>query len=562
MAQTTYTYDVGSLQGPGFTPPQQDSPPLLGPTYRGNETQESRWLAPSGSVSNTKSYYTTGMVYLETDANSHTSTYVYSSAYAGALKTESTDPMSHNTFYSYDDNTGVLLSETDPNNQITSYQYDSMERITSATFPSGGGSATISRQESTIPFSATLSRTMNSSQSVVRTNLFDGMGRVAQSKLTSDTQGTIYTDTTYDADGHTGTVSNPYRSISDSTYGLTGYAYDGLGRTLTVTKPDSSVVTTMYCDNVTIVTDESGKWRRSTVDGLGRLTEVDEPNSTSASAGTCSALGSQVWTTVYTVDALGNMTNVSQNGSRQRTFVYDSLSRLTSATNPETGTVTYGYYSDGRLNRKTDARNITVTYTTDADHRLTQKSYSDSTPTLTYSYDQSSCLGQPSCYNVGRRTGMTDAGGGESWSYDAMGRALTAQRTTNNVTKSFNYTYNYDGSIATILYPSGGTLTYAIDNAGRSSSVIDSVNNVNYVIGSCGTSGSGVCYAPQGALSGAVLGNSTNFAGITLTDTYTDRLQPNEIKATISTGTLMDLSYGFNAGDWQQRQRVGGDITV
>jgi len=49
-------------------------------------------------------------------------------------------------------------------------------------------------------------------------------------------------------------------------------------------------------------------------------------------------------------------------------------------------------------------------------------------------YDSASCLGGPSpCYNVGRRTGMSDGAGTEMWSYDPMGRVWADQRTTNNV---------------------------------------------------------------------------------------------------------------------------------
>src|SRR6267378_777046 len=71
-------------------------------------------------------------------------------------------------------------------------------------------------------------------------------------------------------------------------------------------------------------------------------------------------------------------------------------------------------------------------------------------PAVTYTYDQSNCLGQPSCFNIGRRTSMTDTAGSESWAYDKMGRPLTDHRTTNSVTKNTLYTYNLDGSPATL----------------------------------------------------------------------------------------------------------------
>ena len=85
---------------------------------------------------------------------------------------------------------------------------------------------------------------------------------------------------------------------------------------------------TKYCGSTTLVTDEAGHARRSTADGLGRMIEVDEPNSVSASVGACPQAGDPVWVTTYSYDALGDMLGAVQAGSRTRTFVYDSLKRL------------------------------------------------------------------------------------------------------------------------------------------------------------------------------------------------------------------------------------------
>jgi YD repeat-containing protein len=77
------------------------------------------------------------------------------------------------------------------------------------------------------------------------------------------------------------------------------------------------------------VTDEAGNARVNTVDGLGRLSSVQEAN------------GTLTW---YTYDGLNNLTWVSM-GVQTRTFTYSSLSRLLSATNPETGTTPVTYAS-------------------------------------------------------------------------------------------------------------------------------------------------------------------------------------------------------------------------
>src|SRR5262249_50067505 len=145
------------------------------------------------------------------------------------------------------------------------------------------------------------------------------------------------------------------------------------------TYPDNSVLQTAYCGPSTLVTDPVGKWRRSRVDGLGRLVEVDEPNAVGATVAVtgCPGTGEPIWITSYTFDTLGNMTQVLQNNSRQRNLTYDSLSRLLTAANPESGTITYTYDADGNVLTKKDARNITTTYTLDALHRTLGASYSN-----------------------------------------------------------------------------------------------------------------------------------------------------------------------------------------
>jgi len=128
--------------------------------------------------------------------------------------------------------------------------------------------------------------------------------------------------------------------------------------------------------------------------------------------------------------------------------------------------------------RQTGTATVTATYSYDALNRLTQESFSDgSTPTVKYGYDGVALTGctvaPPSLSDanpIGRRTAMCDGAGAESWSHDSLGRPLTDQRTTNGVTKSIPYTYNLDGSIASITYRQDyypETLSYTPGGAGR-----------------------------------------------------------------------------------------------
>jgi len=340
---------------------------------------------------------------------------------------------------------------------------------------------------------------------------------------------------------------------------------------VSATKPDGSVVHTAYCGSSTLVTDEASHWRRSETDGTGRPIEVDEPNSPTATVNSngCPGTGDPIWVTTYAYDALDDLGSVNQGGSRNRSFIFDSLKRLTSSTNPETGTITYAYDADGNVITKADTRPVTSTYSYDVLNRATGIAYSNGDPSVAYAYDQATCIGQSPCYNVGRRTSMTDAGGSESISYDKMGREWGEQRTTNNVTKTTGYTYDLDGDLATLTYPSGRTITYTYDSAGRPSLAQDLANNINYAFGTCGNGvgTNGVCYAPQGGVA-----QISNGSALVTTAIYNNRLQPCWSYSTTSSAlatntscsandpgpaTILDLQYTFNGGSGNNGNVVG-----
>ncbi|HXE90757.1 MAG TPA: hypothetical protein VNK82_07325, partial [Terriglobales bacterium] len=581
-ARTEYKYDESSLQPSGITTQRNASPP--GP--RGNLTTVRRWLNPGGTyLSSPTTYFDTGMVYQAKDPLLHTTTYTYSSAFAGAYPTQIQYPTTGSTTHivsrNYDFNTGLLTSATDENNQTMTFVYDNMFRQTQENRPDSG--QTTWAYTNSAPFKVTATAKITSTMNLVSEAEVDGLGRVKQTRLTSDPEGTVYVDTTYDNVGRKKTVSNPYRSTGESTYGITEYQYDALGRVTKVIPPDGSPtannVTTTYAGPTVTVTDQAGKVRKSETDALGRLIRVWEPN----------ASGSLVNKTRYFYDTLDNLACVLQLGTdaeptncaspnanwRPRTFVYDSLSRLTSATNPESGTITYTYDNDGNVLTKVAPKpnqqgtlTVTTTYTYDALHRLTQNSYNDgATATVKYGYDGvalTGCTTAPPALTIangkGRRTAMCDASGATSWSYDPLGRTLTEKRTimgSSAVTKTIGYDYNFDGSLKTLTYPSGRVITYTPSAAGRTVSAVDTANGINYA--------TGALYAPHGALR-----SLANGASLVSTFYYNNRLQPCRISvkssgtaptdcANASIGNVMDFTYNFDQ-DWGAGVKNNGNV--
>jgi RHS repeat-associated protein len=603
MAETDYEYDnyATPMQASGAI--QLDAAhlstasPLI--TARGNLTAVKRWLNTTGTFLTTSNTYDdAGNVLSTTDPAGRITAFSYADNFtdgvnhnAKAFVTQTTLPntgASHVSKKQYYFNTSLPAASCGenftgascvntlslPQPDYATITYERLGRARIANAGDGGQTATCYSDDPDGPcystnaqLSQTVTQLITPSISKVSTQLLDGIGNVVQSQLASDPEGTDYVDTTYDPAGRNKTVSNPHRSGVLPTDGTTTYNYDGLNRTVSVSEPDGSIVTTSYAGNKVAVTDETGKQRTSQSDALGRLTAVWED------PGTAPHLN---YETDYQYDILNNLIRVDQKGNaptdstqwRSRTFTYDSLSRLVCAANPElwittcpaspsgpfpVGTTTYTYdAASNALTKASPAPNQpgatveTVTYAYDALNRFTQKSFSAitplATPAIKYGYDGLAPTGctppaLTDSYPKGRRTSICDASGATSWKHDTLGRVLSESRTIASRNKLTAYAYNLDGSLATLTYPTGRVITYSYSSAGRALSAKDVPGSVTYA--------QSALYTPAGALNSMQQAR----AGVTTTTTnsYNARQQPVLLSATAPSGTLISLSYDFHA---------------
>ena len=91
-------------------------------------------------------------------------------------------------------------------------------------------------------------------------------------------------------------------------------------------------------------------------------------------------------------------------------------------THPENGTVTYAYDDAGRLLTKTDARGIVTTTGYDNIDRPSTVTFSDSTPGITYTYDQGS-------FGIGRLSSVTNGIATSAYTYNNVGQVLREDKT-------------------------------------------------------------------------------------------------------------------------------------
>jgi RHS repeat-associated protein len=234
---------------------------------------------------------------------------------------------------------------------------------------------------------------------------------------------------------------------------------------------------------------------------------------------------------------------------------------LTSATNPESGTITYKYDENGNLTEKTDARSITTKYKYDALNRNTEVDYSNTSliPDNKRVYDNPT----PGTYGKGRFwfeyargdfSNGTDTDHIAIGRYDPLGRPLSVRQhfKFNGVWKpgvnegfTTSVTYDIPGNVKTMTYPSGHTVSYSHDQAGRLTGF-----NGNLGDGLSRTYSTITQYHPAGMMEREGLGTQTP---LYLKRRYNKRLQIGDVRlSTINDATSADRGallfyYGPNA---------------
>ncbi|HEV7746081.1 MAG TPA: RHS repeat-associated core domain-containing protein [Pyrinomonadaceae bacterium] len=535
-----------SLVGSLITCP--DDPNFADTSYvkRGNVTKVTKWVLPSTEIKAYSQYDVAGNVVKSIDARGNSTTIDYDDKFGApdneaqsnggttdlpagkatfALPTKVTNAANQSAYAQFDYYLGKSVNSEDINGVVSAgYYNDPLDRPTQVIRAFNNTST--KNQTGFVYNDTSRTITVSSDQATYGDNLlqsktyYDQMGRTFQTCQYEDGSACITVKTEFDALGRAYRTSSPYRGGDPILW--TTSAFDALGRVTSVTTPDSAVVSTSYSGNTVTVTDQNSKARKSVTDGLGRLIQVyEDPSSLN-------------YLTSYSYDTLDNLINVSQ-GGQTRTFAYDSLKRLTSATNPESGAISYQYDANGNLTQKTDARPVTATYAYDALNRATTRSYSDSTPAVTYSYDSTSITnGKGRLASVSSSVSTYSYGG-----YNAMGKAASATETLGSQNYSVGYTYDLVGHVTATTYPSGRTVNYSYDSAGRATTFGGNLGD-----GTTRSYSSEIIYSPMGGMTKEKFGTNTALYNKLF---YNSRGQLAEIRESTSYTDATDTTWNRGA---------------
>ncbi len=466
-----------------------------------NLLSESDYVTGSTYLTKSYAYNSNGTVHTATDANGGVTTYSYTcgSGFYPSSVQSAIAPVA--TSATWDCAGGVQLTSTDPNGQTTATAYDDpthMWRPTSITAPDGS-QTTISYIS---PNQVERAQTYNSGHSTddVLTTL-DALGRpVLSQRRQSPVSGSFDTvETWYDAMDRPVQASMPFTSTAGVGGGaaFTTTTYDEFSRPLVVIDGGGGKVSYAYSQNDTLITagpapsGENTKSKQEQFDGLGRLQSVCEINTLGGDGPCGQTVAQSGYLTVYARNALGQITQVTQNAqttpTQTRTFSFDQLGRLTAEANPESGTTAYTFDSDatcgisgGDLVKRVDANGNTTCYAYDLLHRVTQIRYPSGDPNPTpdkyFAYDGAS-LDNTSMANVAGRlaeayTGtptakITDLG----FSYPNPGadEEDVYQSSPNSGGWTIATAQHYaNGAVSTLTLPTGvPAIAYSLDGEGR-----------------------------------------------------------------------------------------------
>ncbi|WP_230426189.1 RHS repeat domain-containing protein [Ralstonia syzygii] len=232
------------------------------------------------------------------------------------------------------------------------------------------------------------------------------------------------------------------------------------------TLAQTQVSTTQYAydtvGNLTQITDPRGLVTTLIYDSLGRRTKVQGPPATP---------GGAVPTVIFNYDGQDRVRQITDPRSLVTAYTVDGLGNTTQQQSPDTGTTNATYDPVGNLTSRTDARGKTTTYSYDALNRPTRMAYASGTPTV-LEYDGGTSQ-QPT--DIGKLTRMTDESGSTRYQYNGFGNLLQKTQTTtaNGVAKdqTIAYTYGTSGSstghVTSLTYPSGGVVAYSYDTGAR-----------------------------------------------------------------------------------------------
>jgi RHS repeat-associated protein len=518
----TYHYDDGNLNLTSVVD-------VLGGVTSYTYDPSHRLLTTKGPICNLTTgcngmvnvYDSNGRIGRQTDPVGNSATFTYASSWP-LFTTTATDPLGHQTVYdyalgipvdiiqaantslaakttfAYDPATLGTSAITKPDSQTDTATYDARGNQLTTT-DSLGNKLAITYNSLSEPLS------VQDPMGIVTTYTYDASGNPLSSSTpllgsnSSEVTTIVYGDPNHPSDVMA--VTDPTNRTITYTYDLYGdlvtstdpvnnkttYAYDSLGRMTSAVSPRGNAIggdPTAFTTTVTYnaarqpltITDPLGHQVVNQYDVGGHLIQSTDANGNTITfsddldgrpATSTAGYGSpQATVKRTTYDADGNvLSKIDGLTHTLASYTYDGLNRQSTSTDGLARTTTYTYDRVNRLTTDVDPLNKVTAYTYDSGGRLIATSYSDGSPSETYTYDAD-----------GHLLTMVDGTGTTTSVFDSLHRLI---QQTDGAGHVVGYGYDLAGRVTSVAYPGGNCstptlcITRQYDGAGRPSSVRD-----------------------------------------------------------------------------------------
>ncbi len=364
----------------------------------------------------------------------------------GRFAEKKIDPLDREITMKYDAWGNITESE-DPNGLIVKNVYDTWGRLTQTTGPDGrtfykntywaGG-----EDNPSFGNPSYYTKVTDEDGDFNGAEYYDALGRLIR-KVSVPYQGKkVYADVYYNNKGQ---VIQEDASVATSTK-TTIYEYYDNGLLEKETFPNGEYFTYDYTNNDVVKTysESSSEVYSKTYDGSGLVISATDPGGT----------------ITYSYFADGQVSTITAPGGTT-SITYDATTGLQKTlTDPDAGTMQYNEYNVfGELLKQTDPRQKQTTLTYDALGRINTKSLTGE-DAITYIYDENNKLGTLTRI---QRNNINEF----SYEYDDLMRITKETRSDGTESFAYEYTYDTDGNVKTMKYPSGIILTYSYNSFGN-----------------------------------------------------------------------------------------------
>lgn len=352
-----------------------------------------------------------------------------------------TNPLGHQTKYTYEGKYGNIVTATDENGLNTSYNYDVHGRKVKELYPDGNWTSWTYKKgpNSSNP----LFIQTDYSNAAPKRNDFNRGSFETTTRKVGFSGKNIFTFTYYADNALPAVEVLPYfQSTPEDSLRQISFQTDLLGRPAETIFPNGTSEKKIYTGRTTEELNTLGQKKSWKINGRELTTEVIDNK------------GNKL---LFEYDAAGNHTKTTDPKGNTWFFEYDLKGRKTKIVDPDLGTTIFKYNGFDELISETNARDQETTYEYDKLGRVIKRTSIEGITIFTYDNGNKA---------IGKLSSVAHPNQTKVFAYDNLGRLALQTETIKGKTFSIGYSYDTGGRLEKIKYPTGLEVKYVYNAYG------------------------------------------------------------------------------------------------